>query len=265
MSDVTRPGVTVSPTPFRSPSGARVRPLASTDNDAWGSLRDLETGGPLQDAPGARWWCAESDDGTPMAALRLRPRIGEPVPQAWFRLGWAVHASAELGLYRRQRTLLLGHDLTGADELAGWALAPVLTAAEAGPWWAALIAQVLAEATPEPGQPVIAALPGTRDAAGRSPVWQGLGRHFHAQEPDAAVREHGPDWACHVAPLLPRHQLYASLLPLPAQAGLGVAAAVAQPLRAALHAAGFDERGHVGIVDGGPVLERWPREGSGAG
>ena len=218
-------------------------------------------------ADGDTWWVAVATDGPwagrVAAALRLRRHIGHPVPQAWFRLGWAVHASAELGLYRRQRTLLLVHDLTGADELGGFAVAPGLAPDDAVDAWEALLQVALqalqegATAGREP-QPCIAQLPGTRDEGGRSPVWQGLGRHFHAQDLDAARRQHGPEWACHVASLLPRHLLYASLLPAAAQAALGQPAAAAAPLRQALLRAGFGPRDRVGIVDGGPVLERWP-------
>lgn len=235
------------------------------DNEDLSALLALQGLDPAP--PPARRWVAVpvagSRAGQPLATLGLRHGIGRPVPQAWFRLGWAVHASAELGLYRRQRTLLLGHDLCGATELAGWACAPDLEAAAVDTAAEALLAAVLSaagEGAAEDAEPVpcVAPLPGLRDAAGRSPVWQGLGRHFHAQDPDAARRQHGPDWAGHAASLLPRHLLYASLLPDDAQAALGRAHTDGEPLRRALLGAGFTWRGHVGVVDGGPVLERWP-------
>jgi arginine/ornithine succinyltransferase subunit-like protein len=229
-------------------------------------VADLMAAERLLATDGQQVWVAQPEGGPlaglAVAALCVRRHIGHPVPQAWFRLGWAVHASAELGLYRRQRTLLLGHDLTGADELSGFALAPALPGESAGPAWAALLAAVLPGLNADPGPerpPCIALLPGVRDGGGRSPVWQGLGRHFHGQDLDAARRQHGPDWVQHVAPLLPRQVLYASLLPQPAQDALGQAAPEVQPLRQALQAAGFEWRGHVGLADGGPVLERWPR------
>lgn len=215
-------------------------------------------------APAAdeRVWVARArPGGTALATLRLQRSSPGALPQAWFRLGWAVHAAAELQLYRRQRTILLGHDLTGADELTGFAAAADLPAEAAAAAWAALVRAAVDERAHEPGTEgptCIAQLPGLRDAAGQSPVWQGLGRHFHAQDLDAARRQHGPGWERHVAPLLPRHLVYVSLLPAPAEAALGRAAPAAEPLRQALLQAGFGWREHVGIVDGGPVLERWP-------
>lgn len=222
---------------------------------------------PPAPAAGEHVWVAAPGGGAPQAALRLRQGIGRPQPRGWFRLGWAVHASAELGLYQRQRTLLLGHDLTGADELFGFALAPGLAPGEAGPAWAALLQAAAGALGSDSAVPCIAELPGLADAEGRSPVWQGLGRHFlppdflspeAAQQTTALRRRLGPEGLHALAGLMPRHLLYASLLQPQAQAALGEAAAAAQPLLQALQEAGFGPRGHIALVDGGPVLERWP-------
>ena len=262
----------------------RVRPASADDLIA---LRGLDGADLAPPALADTVWVAEpaagADSSAPgaagpaLATVRLRHQIGQPVPRAWFRLGWAVHASAELGLYRRQRTLLLGHDLTGASELTGLGLHPLLPAAQALPAWTVLVQAALlalhASASGQPPErltddlhghpldrarvPCIVELPGLRDAQGLAPVWQGLGRHFHAQDLDAARRQHGPDWAHHLASLLPRHVLYASLLPAATQAALGQVLAAAQPLAQALAQLGFEPRGHIGITDGGTVLERW--------
>lgn len=220
-------------------------------------------------APGEVVWVAgpTGAEGAPvpaLATLRLRRRIGRPVPRAWFRLGWAVHAASELGLYRRQRTLLLGHDLTGADELTGFGLAPSLPAAEAGPAWAALVAAAVQALAPDQADgdggepaPCIAELPGMREADGGSPVWHGLGRHFHGQALEALRRQHGAEGLHHLAGLMPRQVVYAALLPAATQAAFGQVAAAALPLRQALQAQGFGARDHVAITDGGAVLERW--------
>lgn len=247
--------------------GWRVR--SATEADLAG-MRTLDGGRPPGWASGEAAWVAlprGQEPGRPLAGVLLRRHIGHPVPQAWFRLGWAVHASAELGLYRRQRTLMLGNDLCGADELGGWALAPELAPADAGAAWAALVAHALQACLAQVGSastghetpvaevphPCIATLPGWRDAAAASPVWQGLGRHFAPQAADAAAEQ-----AAELAPLMPRQLLYAALLPEPAQAALGRCAPSAEPLREVLLAAGFGWREHVGIVDGAPVLEWWP-------
>lgn len=216
---------------------------------------------PAPDADDLIWVARAQPGGAVLATLRWRRCSPGADLRAWFRLGWAVHAADDLKLFRRQRTLLLGHDLTGADELCGFAAAADLGEDRATAAWAALLRVALQAVTPAVGddaRPCIAQLPGLRDAAGLSPVWQALGRHFHAQDLDAAQHQHGSGWERHMATLLPRHLVYTSLLPATAQDALGHAAPSAKALRQALVQAGFGWREHVGLTDGGPVLERWP-------
>lgn len=217
------------------------------------------------------WLAAPAAADAPLAGLRLRRAIGRPAPRAWYRLGWAVHASRELQMYRRQRTLLLSHDLTGTDELCAFGLAPALAPADAAAAWAALLDSVLtwlAQQPPVPeapdwarergmAPPCIVELPGLREADGRAPFWQGLGRHFLGLDEAAALKRHGPRWARQLSALLPRHLLYPAMLPADARAALGQVAQAALPLQAALRERGFEWREHVGVIDGGAVLERW--------
>jgi arginine N-succinyltransferase len=193
--------------------------------------------------------------------------IGLQQPRHWFHVGCVVHAAAELKLFLPQRSLLLGNDLTGASELLGLpgtvAFASGLGAADAQDSGAGAhdpivqaqrrIAQ--AQQSLRASQRLIVELPGVRDAQGRSPFWEGLGRHFCPTTPDEAAARHGSSWQGHVAALLPRQLIYASFLPEPAQQAIGQAAPEAQPLWTLLHAAGFAWHGHISIADAGPVLE----------
>jgi arginine N-succinyltransferase len=186
---------------------------------------------------------------------RLRGAIGTDAPRWWYHVGCAVHAAPELKLMHRQRTLLLGNDLTGAAELDAFELD-----AGASPRAAcdALIATALeaVRAAPERwGRTLIVELPGVRDAHGRSPFWQGLGRHFHAGDIDAEAERLGAEvWRRHVAALLPRQVLYTSFLSAEAQAAIGGVREDARPLREALEAVGFGFAGEVKIDDGGAVM-----------
>ena len=91
--------------------------------------------------------------------------------------------------------------------------------------------------------PLIAELPGVRDAAGQSPFWQGLSAHFYAEYPLQAQRPFGVRWRIDVAALLPRHPVYTSFLPPSAHAAIGQAAPEAQGWMAALVQAGL-HHGH---------------------
>lgn len=198
----------------------------------------------------------DAEPQRPLACLHVSQGIGLKVPRSWYRLGWAVHAAAELGLFGRQRTLILGNDLTGAHELGGWGVDPLASAPPSPQAWLQLVQHAMRQVATTDA-PWIAELPGMRDGAGRSPFWQGLGRHFCTHDLDAALQAWGPGWEVHAAALLPRQLLYASFLPPAAQDCMGQAVTGAAALQQALAQAGFGWREHVRISDAGPVLERW--------
>ena len=50
----------------------------------------------------------DDEPGALLAALRLRQAIGLTLPRVWYHVGCTVHAAPELGLFHRQRTLMLG-------------------------------------------------------------------------------------------------------------------------------------------------------------
>jgi arginine N-succinyltransferase len=227
-----------------SPPSWNLRDATAADAPALAALLGSATD--LALAAGERRLLAAQADGTLLATLRLCPPLGLQTPRHWYRVGCAVHASAELGLFLRQATLLLGNDLTGAHELADIALAP-----GAG---AALHGLVLAALQAVDGR-VIAELPGLRDGDGRSPFWDGLGRHFCALDPRQAEARLGPAWRSDVATLLPRQLLYSAFLPDAAQAAVGAVHPHAQAVQQALLAAGLRWQHQVRIDDGGPVLE----------
>jgi arginine N-succinyltransferase len=194
-----------------------------------------------------------------LAALRLVPAIGLQRPRLWYHVGCTVHAAAELGLFHRQRTLLLGHDHTGASECCDIAWLPVAGQlalhADALQLLVRSAALLMARQRSAYAESLVVELPGPRDAAGQSPFWSGLGRHFYAGDPAAAAAQHGPEWRSLVAALLPRQLLYTSFLPPAAQAAIAQVQAEALLLRDVLEAAGLRYSHHINLEDGGPVME----------
>ena len=193
------------------------------------------------------------------ATLRLLPAIGLQLPRVSYHVGCTVHAAAELGLFHRQRTLLLGHDHTGASELTdiAWARGdvPIPEQVLALRLLLGHALGILRQARPHYSDRLIAELPGPRDAAGQSAFWHGLGRHFYSGDPAAAAAAHGPVWRSHAASLLPRHPIYASSLSPAAEAAIAQVAAPALLLRDALEDAGLRYSHHVNVEDAGPILE----------
>lgn len=193
------------------------------------------------------------------ACLRLRPRLGLTLPRYSFHLGRIVHASSELGLFRVQPTLLLGNDHTGESELADLACAPELVMDEQVEALSLLVQAALAHIAADRetfGDRLIVELAGTRDEAGTSPFWQGLGQHFYVGDPAAAQAELGEAWRSHLSTLLPKQALYLSFLSEAAQAAAGQLGEAGQAAARALRRHGFAVAQHLRIDDGGPIFER---------
>jgi arginine N-succinyltransferase len=281
MSATSTPSSSLSPPPgpgLAPPQALQLR--AWRDSDAQ-CLRDVDGQALAAPSAGQHCWvlCAAGAEAAALASLRLAQEIGQALPRYSYHVGQAVHAAAELQLHLRQRTLLLGNDLTGADELCGFGWAASAAPLPAAAWrllvqaglqaWAGRAGEpgvVAAEpgtaaaaaslASPQPPGALVAELPGLRSAQGQSPFWQGLGRHFYPREPRQAWADHGPAWRSHVGALLPRQPLYASFLGAEAQAAIGAVHPAVAGLVQALQEAGFRWQGQVAVDDGGPVLQR---------
>jgi arginine N-succinyltransferase len=249
----------LQPTARTAASTWAVRPATPHDAAALAALYGAPRAVPRPDDAVQQVLLAEHrDSGQLDAALCLRRHIGLALPRYWYHVGATVHAAPELQLFHRQRTLVLGNDHTGASELAdlAWRRDGVSLAEQAAALHS-LVASALVLAAQQRGQPgeqLIVELPGVRDAAGQSPFWQGLGRHFYSGDPQDAERQFGADWPSHVAALLPRLPVLATFLPESAQAAIARVASHALVLRELLHGCGLRYSHHIRIHDGGPVL-----------
>jgi arginine N-succinyltransferase len=196
--------------------------------------------------------------GAELASAQLCAAIGMDLPRYAYHVGCVVHASRELRLFQRQRTLFLSNDHTGASELHGvvWTHDAMLAEVESA---LSLLVQTallwVAQHRADFADRVIVALPGVRDGSGQSPFWAGLGQAFIDADPALVAREHGESWKSHLASLLPRHPLYASFLPDTAQAAIAQPSKGLEPLVEVLEHEGWRYGHHVDLYDGGPILE----------
>lgn len=194
-------------------------------------------------------------DGAALAAsgcIRISRQIGLKQPRYWYHLGCVVHAAAELGLFRRERRLLLGNDFTGATELSdivGDMISQRLLLN------AALLVLLRDQASALAAPRVIVQLPGLRDSSGEAPFWLGLGRHFCPLEIALPQTHDDNQWLTQVAALLPRHPLVVSLLHADAQQAIGRVDPAASALHDELFALGLRRGEHVNVYDAGPILE----------
>jgi arginine N-succinyltransferase len=185
----------------------------------------------------------------------IEAAVGLAEPWYNYHVGTQVHASRELDLYTAAPTLFLTNDHTGHSELCSLFLDARFRHGRNGPLLAKARLLFIAEFAEKFAPKLIAELRGKLDAGGKSPFWEGLGRHFFAMEYSRADYLTGIGQKAFIAELMPRHPVYTALLPPDARAAIAEVHADTMPARAMLESEGFRYEGYVDIFDAGPTLE----------
>ena len=185
----------------------------------------------------------------------IEAAVGLDEPWYNYRVGTLVHASRALDVYGAVPTLFLSNDHTGHTELATLFVDQAFRSGHNGPLIAKSRFLFIAEFAQRFGDKVIAELRGKLDDEGRSPFWEGLGRHFFAMEYSTADYLTGIGQKSFIAELMPKHPVYVNLLPPSARAAIGAVHADTAPARRMLEQEGFRYEGYVDIFDAGPTVE----------
>jgi arginine N-succinyltransferase len=181
-------------------------------------------------------------------------RIGADLPFYSYRITRQAAVSRSLACSKAQRLLNLVNDFDGETEVGGLFVDPERRGLALGRLMARSRYMFMAAHRTWFGERVIAELRGWQDAAGRSPVWDAIGRHFYDMEFEEADRTgaiHGNQF---IADLGPRYPIYISMLPPAARDALGRPHDDGRPAHAMLLTEGFRDQGYVDIFDGGPTL-----------
>ena len=197
----------------------------------------------------------ESPSGRVVGIAAMEAAVGLAEPWYNYHVGTIVHASRALDVYTVAPTLFLANDHTGHTELCSLFLDQAHRRGRNGPLLAKSRLMFIAEFADRFAPKVIAELRGKLDADGRSPFWEGLGRHFFAMEYSTADYLTGIGQKAFVAELMPRYPVYANLLPDSARAVIGEVHDDTRAARAMLEQEGFRYEGYVDIFDAGPTLE----------
>ncbi len=185
----------------------------------------------------------------------IEAAVGLKEPWYNYRVGTLVHASRALGVYTAVPTLFLSNDHTGHTELCTLFVDQSFRHGRNGPLIAKSRLLFIAEFAERFGEKVIAELRGRLDRNGRSPFWEGLGRHFFAMEYSTADYLTGIGQKSFIAELMPKHPVYVNLLPADAREAIGAVHADTEPARRMLEQEGFRYDGSVDIFDAGPTVE----------
>jgi arginine N-succinyltransferase len=185
----------------------------------------------------------------------IEAAVGLREPWYNYHVGTLVHASRNLGVYTVAPTLFLANDHTGNTELCSLFLDQGYRRGKNGALLSKSRLLFIAEFADRFATKVIAELRGRLEADGRSPFWEGLGRHFFAMEYSTADYLTGIGQKSFIAELMPKHPVYVNLLPPAARDAIGAVHADTAPARAMLEQEGFRYEGYVDIFDAGPTVE----------
>lgn len=202
---------------------------------------------------GANGGTAASDRVVGISAIEAAVGLNEP----WYNyhVGTLVHASRTLDVYTVAPTLFLANDHTGHTELCSLFLDQGFRQGKNGVLLAKCRLLFIAEFAEHFAAKIIAELRGRLTNDGKSPFWEGLGRHFFAMEYSTADYLTGIGQKAFIAELMPKHPVYVNLLPEAARNAIGAVHADTEPARAMLEQEGFRYEGYVDIFDAGPTLE----------
>jgi arginine N-succinyltransferase len=172
-----------------------------------------------------------------------------------YRLGLTVHASRALKIYNRHPTLYLANDYTGTSVLCSLYLRPEFREGRVGHLLSKSRLLFMATHKQRFADRVIAEMRGVSNEQGRSPFWEGLGRHFFSIEYGEAEHIVGAGNKAIIAELMPHNPIYTVLLPQEAQDVIGKVHPQTAPALHLLEQENFRYQGYIDIFDGGPTVE----------
>jgi len=197
----------------------------------------------------------EDDDGKVVGISAVAGAVGLREPWYNYRVGLTVSASQELNIHRQVPTLFMANDLTGNSELCSLFLHADHRTGLNGRLLSKARLLFIAEFRELFGDKIIAEMRGMSDAAGRSPFWESLGRHFFKMEFSQADYLTGVGNKAFIAELMPKFPLYTCFLTEDARAVIGRVHPDTEPALNMLKAEGFSYQGYVDIFDAGPAIE----------
>ena len=195
------------------------------------------------------------DSGKVGGCCAVEAACGLDEPFYNYHVGLTVHASHELNVYSRKPTLYLSNDYTGTSVMVSLYLQPDFRGGGAGRLLSKCRFAFMAQFPRRFAAKVIAEMRGVSDEHGRSPFWEGLGRHFFSIDYDRAEHIVGMGNKAFIAELMPKHPIYTLLLPPEAQKVLGKVHPQTAPALHLLEQEGFRYQNYIDIFDGGPTVE----------
>ncbi len=196
----------------------------------------------------------EDENGRLLGTSAVYPRIGDSHGFFSYKLTRLVQRSKLLERRTDLELLTLNNDYTGTTEVGSLAVAPSQRGAGAGRLMARARYMLIASFPHLFAETVIAEMRGWQDEHSRSPFWDAIGARFFDLSFEEADRLSAVEGVGFIAELMPKHPIYAALLPDAARAAIGKPHRESAKAMAMLLAEDFRYDGHVDVFDGGPQI-----------
>lgn len=194
------------------------------------------------------------DTGEVRGTAQIFSHVGQSWPFYSYRLTTLTQHSRELGRTARAEMLFLVTDLEGSSEVGGLFLHPAERAGGLGLLLARSRYLFIAMHRARFAERTLAELRGIVDERGRSPFWDGVTGKFFGMTFAEADRFNALRGNQFIADLMPKHPVYADLLPDSARAVIGFPHTSGRAAMRMLEDEGFSYDGYIDIFDGGPTM-----------
>lgn len=197
----------------------------------------------------------DEQTGDILGTTGIEANAGHTRPLYHFRRNRVTHYSRDLDLRRSVETLTRCNHYNGYSEVCSLYLRPEFRQANAGKLLSRVRFLFMALHPERFSDKVIAEMRGVSDATGQSPFWNWLKTHFIDLEFDRATHLAGSGYTDFIDELMPSHPLYTCLMSSCARAALSQVHSDTRPALRMLEAEGFQHKGFVDLLDGGPTVE----------
>lgn len=197
----------------------------------------------------------DSDTAEVIGTTAIYAGVGLDQPFYSYKVSKLVSFSQELKKKNALEILHLVNDFTGATEIGSLFLHPQYRKDGNGRFLSRGRFVMISDFPQRFGEPIIAELRGWQDKQGVSPFWEHLGQKFFGlgfENADFMSSVKGKQF---ISDLMPRHPIYADILPADAQSVIGKAHNSSAPALRLLEKEGFRPSGYVDIFDGGPTVQ----------
>lgn len=197
----------------------------------------------------------DEQTGEILGTTGIEANAGHTRPLYHFRRNTVTHHSRDLDLRRSVETLTRCNHYTGYSEICSLYLRPEFRVANAGKLLSRVRFLFMALHPQRFSDKVIAEMRGVSNAAGQSPFWDWLKAHFVDMEFGRATHLVGAGYTDFIDELMPSHPLYTCLMSADARAVLSQVHSHTRPALRILEAEGFQHKGFIDLLDGGPTVE----------